>query len=59
MSHSIIALEEKVAFLEKTVEDLDEVIRAMQSRLDHLAEAIEQLQQSASNDEENEEERFA
>lgn len=59
MSHSIIALEEKVAFLEKTVEDLDEVIRAMQSRLDHLADVLEQLQEAGATEEEENDERFA
>lgn len=59
MSHSIIALEEKVAFLEKNVEDLDEVIRAMQLRIDHLAEAIERLQQTQSDEEESEEDRLS
>jgi len=59
MSHSIIALEEKVAFLEKTVGDLDEVIRSMQSRLDHLTEVLEQLQEAGTSDEEESEERYA
>ena len=60
MSHAIIALEEKMAFLERTVTDLDDVIRSIQTRLDHLTDVVEQMQKSDVGEEgEVEEDRFA
>lgn len=43
MEERLISLEEKIAYLEKTVADLDEVVRAVSARLDHLRETVEDL----------------
>ncbi|MEE9404208.1 MAG: SlyX family protein [Algisphaera sp.] len=43
MDASTVRLEEKVAYLERHVADLDEVIYAMNGRMDHFVREIKQL----------------
>lgn len=50
MEDRMISMEEKIAFLEKTVADLDEVVREFGRRLEHLSEAVVAVQRDAKRD---------
>lgn len=48
MEDRIVSIEEKIAFLEKTVADLDEVVREISGRLGHVGETVEDMKKAVA-----------